>query len=778
MTIDELDRRLHADRPTVLLLAAGAAFLAVYFFLLSTDAQNIAYQLPGGFAAIAVLFGIRRNRPASALPWLLLAFGLALTSIGDWIWVVMDVVMGIEVYPSIADAAYLSGQALIVFAIVLLARGRVPGGDRAGIIDALIVAVGVGLVSWTFLMAPLVADPLSSGLEIGVSLAYPLVDLLLIAVLVRVLLAPGRKVASLRFLVAALVLLLLSDFPYAVMVMEGTYYAGHIVEFGWLAASFMWAAAALHPSMRRVAEPAPAQEVSLPPWRIAILAAASLMGPGVLVLQRVLDQPIDVPVVVIGCVTLFLLVIVRLTGLVDQLRHTLHERHTLERELERRALHDPLTGLPNRTLFYDRLSSTLARSGATAIVFFMDLDDFKTVNDTLGHHAGDALLCQVAESITAQVRPADTVARLGGDEFAVLLQGDLTASGAALIAERVQAAVSGPTNIAGTVRSVGVSIGISMGFGGATTAETLMQEADIAMYVTKSHGKGGHTIFDPRAHGVVSRSMDLQAGLEEGIRRGELELHYQPVIDLASGEIAGVEALVRWRHPARGLLTPIDFIEAAERNGTILPLGRWVIHEAGRQLREWRDDGPTADGRFLGINLSALELTNPATVDVVAEMLADARVDPQQIMIEVTEWVRPDGTAVAASLARLKELGVRIAIDDFGGGFASLTRLLQSTFDVIKIDQSLIQAMHEPRGIALVSGIVDMARRLGTPTIAEGVEDAAQLTELRQLGCELGQGYHFARPMPAAELVAMLRREAAPWTSSPRRAAARRTSPG
>ena len=780
MTIAKLRRGWRRlDRPTLLLLAAGVVFMVVYFGFLATEAQDIAYQFAGMIGPIAVLAGIARNRPADTRPWLLLAVGLTLTSIGDWTWVYLESTEAGAPFPSLADGLYLGGLALTGLAILRLASGRMPGGDRASVIDALIVAVGAGLLSWTFLMEPLVADPLASSLEIGVALAYPLLDILLLGVLVRLLLTPGRRVPSLRFLLVALSALLLSDFPYAVLTLQGGYETGHIVELGWMAASFFWAAAALHPTMRHVAEPADLSEIHLPRWRLVMLAAASLMAPGVLVIQALLGMPIDIPVVVAGCVVLFLLVIARLGGLVTQLRTALSERHSLERELERRALHDPLTGLPNRVLFFDRLTQALARRNERVGVLFMDLDDFKTVNDTLGHQAGDTLLQIVADAIRRSLRPADTVARLGGDEFAILLEGHVEPHTAAEVASRVIEAVGAPARLGGMERSVGASIGISIGTAGETTAEALMREADIAMYVTKSHGKGGHTVFDPRAHEVVTRTIGLEADLGRGIREGELELHYQPIVDLGSGEVVGVEALARWRHPTRGLLQPADFIELAERTGTIVPLGRCVLEQAGRQAAAWAKDGPTAGGRFLSVNFSALELVQAGTADIVRHVIGESGLEPHQWIVEVTESVRPDPEAVAATLAELKALGVRLAIDDFGTGFASMTRLLGSQFDVIKMDHSLIASMADgPRGVAVVGGILDLARRLGAVTVAEGIEDPSMLSELRQAGCEMGQGYYFSRPLPAEELATLLVVEPEAVRTPRRRSAFDRLSAG
>jgi diguanylate cyclase (GGDEF)-like protein len=477
------------------------------------------------------------------------------------------------------------------------------------------------------------------------------------------------------------------------------------------------------------------------------------MAPAVLVIQAARGETVDVPVIAAASVVLFLLVIARLGGLVGELRANLHARRTLEDQLHHRALHDSLTGLPNRALFYDRLEHALSHRSDEVAVLFLDLDDFKMVNDTYGHQPGDDLLCDVADAIRHCVRGADTVARLGGDEFAVLVDRDATIGKATALADRLLAAIGAPKAIAGTHRSIGASIGISVGTSGVTSAEALMREADVAMYVAKSKGKAGHSVFDPHTHDVVVRTMGLQADLERGIRERQFELNYQPIIDLATGELAGVEALVRWRHPTRGLLMPRDFIHLAELTGAIGSLDRWVLQEAGRQAAAWGEDGPTGGGRFLSVNLSPLALVQPGLATHVRDVLRTSGLRPEQLLLEVTESVQPDPRGVATSIAALKALNVRLAIDDFGTGFASISRLLESPFDVIKIDEGLLHAMgSDARASAIVSGIVDLARRLGSVTIAEGIESQVHVTELRQLGCNFGQGFHFATALPAAEL--------------------------
>lgn len=733
-----------------------------YFLLPSQDLQDLFYQAPGMLAAVVVVAGVSIHRPPDRRPWLVLATGLALTSAGDWTWVILDRVYGIEPFPSVADVFYLSGMAFVAGALLWLVRGRVPGGDRAGLLDALIVAVGFGMVSWVFLMAPIVADSSQSLTEIGVALAYPMIDILLLGVMVRLFLAPGRRVISLQFLIGAVVAFLLADYPYAFLALAGTYETGQLVDGGWLLGAAFWGAAALHPSMRQVAAPVESGDVRFSIRRLLLLAGASMMAPAVLVIQGAIGIPIDIPVIATGCVVLFLLVIARLGGVVSDLRTTLQQRRTLEDELERRALHDPLTGLANRVLFRDRLTHALARRNQPVAVLFLDLDDFKTVNDTAGHAAGDAVLNSVAETLRRTVRPSDTVARLGGDEFAVLLDDQPDVYTAGLVAGRLITAIEAPISVAGNPHGIGVSIGISLGSSVSATAEQLMRDADIAMYVAKGKGKGQFTVFETDTHEAVVRGLELRGDLESALRDEQFEVYYQPVLHLATREVVGVEALVRWRHPVRGLLEPADFIPLAETTGAIVPLGRWILERACKEAARWsrprtRSTAPAPE-RFMGVNLSALQLAQPGFGDLVADMLASSGLPAPQLLLELTETSRLDQEAASANLAQLEMLGIRLALDDFGTGFASLSQLSRIPFDLLKIDRSFVARMSPgSRAESMISGIVDMAHRLGISVVAEGIETAEQHARLREIGCAFGQGFLFAPAMPAAKLRRFLR---------------------
>jgi diguanylate cyclase (GGDEF)-like protein len=547
--------------------------------------------------------------------------------------------------------------------------------------------------------------------------------------------------------------------------------------------------------MQRVAEPIRPGEVRLPTWRLVMLAGASLMAPAVLVIEGISGAHIDIPVIATGCVVLFLLVIARLAGLVSDLKATLAQRRVLEAALERRILTDPLTSLANRVLFHDRLEHVLAKRDGRAAVLFIDLDDFKTVNDAYGHEAGDTVLRSVADAIHRTVRPGDTTARLGGDEFGVLLEDGTNSYLAGQVADRLIAAISEPTAVASREYSIGASIGISIGSGSTSDAETLMREADIAMYFAKGQGKGRFSVFEPSTHGPVLRSLELRIDLERAIANHEFEVHYQPIIELGPGTLAGIEALVRWRHPRRGLLAPMEFIPLAEATGTIVPLGEWILGVACREGAKWSGLGSSdfsgassasgasagsgsfgistassattstassattsiTDDFFVSVNLSPIQIVQPDFPAVVARALAASGLAPSQLVLEMTESVRLDHDAASVALHELRKTGVRLAIDDFGTGYASLSQLRRIPFDILKIDKSFIAALSPgSRAESLIAGIVEMAGHLGIAVVAEGIETPQQLAELRAMGCAFGQGFDFAEPMPSEELAALL----------------------
>ena len=428
---------------------------------------------------------------------------------------------------------------------------------------------------------------------------------------------------------------------------------------------------------------------------------------------------------------------------------------------EEQSLRDPLTHLPNRVLLQDRVSHALARAdrvpGALAMLF-VDLDGFKDINDSLGHAAGDQLLRAVAERVRCCLRPADTVARLGGDEFAILLEDLANQDDAIAVAKRLLEGFRQPFPVAGREISINASIGIALN-GPGDGVDELLRNADVAMYTVKESGRGWYAMFVEDMHTAVVDRVDLEHQLRRALEVGEFTLVYQPVVALDTGLVAGLEALIRWHHPTRGLLLPGDFIEVAEATGTIIPIGAWVLDTACGQLRRWNDmfDGPPLK---MSVNLSPSQVLLSDLVDTVSNAMRRHGVHPSELVLELTEAVMVyDTDAAGERLQALKDLGVRLAIDDFGTGYSSLSYLRLLPFDVLKIDKTFVDGItQQDLDTTLGRVIIDLARTLGLLAVAEGVERPEQVAALRELGCPRGQGYAFSKPLPAAHVEALIER--------------------
>ena len=446
-------------------------------------------------------------------------------------------------------------------------------------------------------------------------------------------------------------------------------------------------------------------------------------------------------------------------GIVANLKD-ISERFELQEKLSRQAFVDGLTQLPNRALFQDRLSHALRRASrrTTAVgVLLLDLDTFKVVNESLGPNLADRLLIEVSERLRQGLRPEDTLARLGGDEFAVLLEDIARPQDAAFVAERIGKDLHAPFTIAGREVFVTASVGIAVD-GGDGQAEDVLRNADLAMYDAKQRGRARHAFFDPAMTSRASERFDVESDLRRGIP-GELAVHYQPVIDLANGRILECEALVRWEHPRRGLVTPGQFIRVAEETDLIHTLGRFVLEESCRQLAIWRAAYPAAAELVMSVNISPKQLGSDGLVDMLREILERAALPPSALKLEVTESVALTGAEQAiARLQALRNLGVRIAIDDFGTGYSALTYLKRFPIDTIKVDRSFVSGLgRDPQDKAIVGAVLAFARALGLDVTAEGIETHEQLRELKEFNCHRGQGYFFARPLTAGDFEALLR---------------------
>jgi diguanylate cyclase (GGDEF)-like protein/PAS domain S-box-containing protein len=433
------------------------------------------------------------------------------------------------------------------------------------------------------------------------------------------------------------------------------------------------------------------------------------------------------------------------------------ERKAFEEQLAHQAFHDSLTMLANRALFADRVEHALARAasqGDGIAVVFGDLDDFKTINDSLGHGAGDEVLIEVARRLAATVRPEDTAARFGGDEFAVLLERIDSDDDATEVADRMLEAFRLPIQLNDTEVFVRTSIGIAITRGGErSTPAELLRNADVAMYIAKRDGKGGYRVFEESMHHEALERLELRADLQRAIDADQFELAYQPVVRLDDMTVSGVEALLRWRHPTKGVIAPAQFIPAAEDMGLIIPIGQWVLQEAFRQAVRLHERFPASPQLTMAVNLSPRQLNQGDIVGDVRRAIRDSGIDPSTLVLEITESLMMADTELAIRrLEEMKGLGVRLAMDDFGTGYSSLSYLSKFPVDILKMDRSFLEAESDADS-GLAAAVVALGATLNMEVVAEGIELTTQMTSLRELGCELGQGFLFARPMSFDSIV-------------------------
>ena len=1030
-------------------LAVGVLATGAYFLLPTQTAQYVLRLLAVGSTSAAFVAGIVMHRPKRPLPWYVLGFAMLMPVLSSLTYVYYVAVLGIEPpRASVADAFFIATYVCVAAALLIFQSRRL-ARDRASTIDPIIVAVGVGMLAWVFLMKPYATDQSLPMLERLVLTTYPLMDVVLLAVVVRMLLVRGERPFSYYAMVTGLVSLLVFDAAYAATTLIGTYQNGNPIDALEILSFVFAGVAVLHPSMvdlsdKTVLEP----ETKLTRRRLALLAAASLMAPLLIALQWTRGGTIDVPVLVGGSVVLFLLVLGRMAGIMSareeaigrekhlrrtaaklvaapnrkgiyevaldathdllgsessswagiatgsseeatlvassgdnsgevmgaqlhldeypdavrtgllegrvveaeglniayssrlnilgfnpdahavylvpllaqaqlrgaililtdsllsedsqatlealgrevtlalestalseeihrreseerfralvqnssdvvaivradgvtsyispvverilgykpehgvgrnafqppmmhpddadrvrqifarlmespgaeattdfRLRHVdgrwvqveatsknllydpniggivvnyrdITERKNFEERLKHQAFHDPLTGLPNRALFMNRLGHALiraVRSEKAAAVLFLDLDNFKVINDSLGHEAGDKLLVSIAERLRVCLRAEDTAARFGGDEFTILLEDVKDASDALGVASHVTRALSEPFALEARKVFITTSMGIALGTSGRERPTDLLRNADVALYRAKATGKATYEVFDPLMNIAALERLDLEVDLRRATERGEFAVYYQPQVEVATGKITGWEALVRWMHPDRGPIFPAAFLPAAEESGLIIQIGNLVLEEACRQAREWQQEqAPTEPPLKMSVNISARQLQRPDDLlGEIVRILRETDLAPGSLVMEITEsMLMDDAEHNVDVLRRLQDLGVSIAVDDFGTGYSNLAYLKRFPVDWLKVDKSFVDGLGEsPEATAIVEAMVSLATAMGMQTVAEGIETTGQADLLRALGCELGQGYYFSEPLPAHEANALL----------------------
>ncbi|MFI7601720.1 putative bifunctional diguanylate cyclase/phosphodiesterase [Actinoplanes sp. NPDC049681] len=717
-------------------LAAGALATGGYYLLPADSfARNLSYNVVGLLSGLLILGAVRVHRPERPAMWYWFAGGQLVWVAGDVVYEYYEYVLHQEPYPSPADAFYLSAYPMLLVGLILLVRSG-GGRDKAALVDAATVAVGLGLVFWIFVIEPVAGDSSVSALERFVSVAYPAADAALLALLARLYFGAAERTAGTRLLLTAVILLLVGDVGFSVVSLYSDA-DGTAFDAAFLMSYVSWAAAALHPSMRSAGTgTADRAAVRVGAPRVVLLLVSSLLGPALLLVPAIGGNVLDRALIAIGAIILFLLVLLRMLGFVGQVQQQAGQ-------LEHLAMHDDLTRLANRRRFEQVLGAELARG--RPYVALLDLDGFKRVNDQLGPSVGDQLLIAVADRLTATVGRDTLVARMGGDEFAVLIT-DADAGAASDVVRRITTALHEPLRSGGHELLVSAGIGLTDGAGGADAME-MLRRADLAMYAAKD-GREPFRWYVPELDRQAGEEAQLGAELRTALDTGQFRLVYQPIVELPQGRIVAVETLVRWEHPERGVVGPVDFIPAAERNGLIVELGAWILREACRQAARWSAElGADAPER-ISVNASARQLAHRGFSAMVAEALRDSGLPAGRLTVEVTETAVFEGGQAIEALHDLRALGVRIALDDFGTGHSSLGLLQTVPVDVLKVDKSFVDTITMAgRHAVIATALIQVANGLGLTAVAEGVETREQAAELERLGYRLAQGYHFGRPV-------------------------------
>jgi len=736
-------------------IAAAAVAIALF------AAGPASLQLPLMLTAIvgglwATTYAVRRIAvPAHRKPWRLLLWSAGMFFAGI---VLRVVVPGAGDSPPtsmalIPDAFVLPGYLLMGYAFADMLRRRRAADDDPARVDALLVGLAAAFMCWTYLIVPSMAQTDLTPLRIANSF-FPVIDVVLVVLAAQLAISGGARQPSLWLLLSASATMFVGDFLF--MLRDGALadVPQHAVDVLFMATFLLVGAAGLHPSMRTLTEPQRVVVTDLSKIRTGLIALMVVV-PTIITTIVPAGSTLNGVVRSVLCVLLILAVFARVV-------RSNNSRARAERATRRRATHDALTDLPNREL----LAETIAEWGDRAAadeqeisLLFIDLDRFKMVNDHWGHQVGDELLCAVAGRLSAQIRGADLVCRIGGDEFVIASASPSHSALAESLADRVLAEFARPFELSVGNVVISASIGVAKSLGGAQALE-LIRDADTAMYKAKGSGRNAYALFDTSLRDEVRDRMNLEQALRRALPRGELSVHYQPIVDLATDELDGFEALMRWQHPTLGAVSPVDFIPVAEETGLIVQSGAWLLRESAAQLAAWTAErGPGARRLHVSVNVSVRQLRDGALVTVVRDVLADTGLAPDQLWLEITEsGVMEDIETALITLNQLRGLGVTLCIDDFGTGYSSLSYLNRLPVGIVKIDRSFVSRVGEDgANEPIVRAVLAMTRAMNLRVVAEGVETEVQRDWLREQGCDLGQGWLYGKAELPANLGSWIR---------------------
>lgn len=726
----------------------AAAFVAVgSYFVIPSAAADLAYIAIGSSCVVAIMLGIALHKPSSPLPWYLMAAGQAAWVAGDVTYIIEQNSPEGVTFPAPSDIAYLTSYPLIAFAVLLLIRAQHRSRDLAGLVDGLIVAVGIGLMSWALIAGPILGDPTMSRLGSIVAAAYPAGDIVILALLLRLMTGQNEWTPSFRLLVGATLTILVADTGFAVSPTDPSYVA--FLDLLWLSSYALWGAAALHPDMVNLTTPAVRHSARFTRLRLIILGCVVMMPVALLVARQTLGFDVGLVTLVVGAAVLSLLVMARMAFDIEEIRLTTQQRDDLQDDLFRRATEDEVTGLANRRSFVRLADFALergVRDNTRSALFVIKVSGVDPRRHGDSH--GDEMLGQVAKRIRDVTDPDDLLGRVGPQQFGILVELE-PETDLGQIAEDLLAACKAPISIKGQSVSLAAAAGIVVSPEGSIDPETLIHEAALAAGSTA--GGGDVRFFDATLRAEVLHRNEIEAGLLQALDAGHLEVHYQPILSVETAVLGGYEALIRWNRPGHGILFPDSFIPLAEKSDLICDLDRWVLREATRQLAAWTQADPRqCSGLTVAVNVSGRHLASATIVDDVADALRLSGLNPAQLTLEITETVLVDIPTAIQQMSALRQLGVRISIDDFGTGYTSIGQLGQLPADIIKVDRSLV-ASDKSGARELLALIVHAGHESGLRVLAEGIERPDQLATVTDLGYDSAQGYMIGRAQPARD---------------------------